>query len=137
MTPKEEVLARYRQVEHATDATGRLIGVRRLKVSQQIKVQELTPFLEGMSDITDAEGKVLSIARRSIPLIAASVCEIDGNHYPFPRTRAELDFIMDVLDEEGISAAVRAFGTLVTPKTEDVVEAADSEADDVVAAAKK
>jgi hypothetical protein len=43
MTPTEERLNRYRQIEREADALGRLIGVHRLKISQQLKIEEMTP----------------------------------------------------------------------------------------------
>lgn len=108
MTPTEEFTSRYRQVERVTDKMGRLIGVRRLKVSQQLKVSEMTPALEGFQEFFTEGDKKITIPRRSLPLIAASVCEIDGQAYAFPRSRAELDDMMDKLDEEGLAAAVQA-----------------------------
>ena len=41
-------------------------------------------------------------------MMAASVCEVDGNPWPFPRNRAELDAAYDQLDAEGIEAIVAA-----------------------------
>lgn len=113
MTPSEELISRYSRIERFTDAFGRLIGVRKLKISQQTKVSEYTPNLEGVSEVTmtDEEGreKVVQIARRTQMLIAAAVCEIDNVHIPFPKSRGELDAIADRLDEEGLVAAMTAY----------------------------
>lgn len=113
MTPSEEITSRYNRVERESDARGRIIGVRKLKVSQQLRVAEMTPGLEGLSEIsiTDketGEERTVKMDRRSIPLLAASVCEIDRVPIPFPKTRGELDAIMDSLDEDGIAAALAA-----------------------------
>jgi hypothetical protein len=42
MTPSEERLQRYSQIEREADALGRIIGVHRLKISQQLKISEFT-----------------------------------------------------------------------------------------------
>src|SRR5580693_6510193 len=110
MTPSEERLQRYRQIEREADALGRLIGVHRLTISQQLKIEEMTPALDGWTTLTDKDGADVKIPRRSLPLIAAAVCEMDNNPIPFPRTRGELDAILDRLDSEGIAAASLAFG---------------------------
>ena len=109
MTPSEELTSRYTRIEREADALGRVIGVRRLKVSQQVKVSEMTPSLEGNTEMTSEDGRSVRISRRSLPVVAASVCEIDGTMIPFARTRGELDAIMDRLDEEGLVAAVIAY----------------------------
>jgi hypothetical protein len=119
VTPSEERIQRYSQIEREADGLGRLIGVRRLKISQQIKVEEMTPALDGTTTLTDKDGIERKIPRRSLPMIAAAVCEVDNNPIPFPRNRGELDSVMDMLDGEGFAAASIAFGRLNPP---DVVE---------------
>lgn len=113
MTPSEEFTERYKTIKTRPDELGRVIGVRRLKPSQQVKISEMTPQLEGETEMAGAEGRTIKIPRRSLPMVAAAVCQIDGAMIPFPRTRAELDAIMDRLDEEGLLAAVQAYGELV------------------------
>ena len=108
MTPSEEILSRYSRVEREADALGRIIGVKRLRVSQQTAVSEMTPGLEGMAEI-ELPDRTVRIARRAQMLIAACVCEIDEHKIPFPKTRQELDAIADRLDEEGIVAAMVAY----------------------------
>jgi hypothetical protein len=116
MTPSEDITQRYLRVEREKDSIGRLIGVRKLKISQQTKIAEMTPGLEGEAEVIltgeDGEPKPVRIARRSQMLIAAAVCEIDGQNIPFARTRGELDAIADRLDEEGIIAAMMAYARL-------------------------
>jgi hypothetical protein len=139
MTPSEEIIGRYARVEREPDALGRLIGVRRLKVSQQTKVSEWTPGLEGVSEVQVPETKdpetgetiparAVEISRRTQMLVAAAVCEIDSIAIPFARSRGELDAIADRLDEEGLVAAMVAYGR---------VHAASTPTDGVVDAAKK
>lgn len=135
MTPSEELISRYARVEREADAFGRVIGVRKLKISQQTKVSEMTPGLEGESEVLmdDGEGgqKLVRISRRSQMLIASAVCEIDGIVIPFARNRGELDAIADRLDEEGLVAAMIAYARFIP------VRADGEEALDAIAEAKK
>jgi hypothetical protein len=113
----EAKIARYAAVEREADEFGRVIGVRRLKPSEQVKVTSLTADLTGYdeSDYTDpetGETKKLKFPHRITPLIAAAVCEIDGAKIPFAKTRGELDAMLDRLDAEGLKAAGTAFNRL-------------------------
>lgn len=125
MTPSEELIQRYSRVEREADVFGRLIGVRKLKVSQQTKVAEMTPGLEGNSEVRLPDDTVIRISRRSTMLIAAAVCEVDGVSISFPRNRGELDAIADRLDEEGLAAAVMAY-TRFQPQAAEGEEAPDA-----------
>lgn len=122
-TASEEYLNRYKQVEKASDSLGRLFTVGRLRPSQQIRINEMTPNLEGDSEIVDnATGKTYQMPRRAMPLLAAAVRMIDEDHIPFPRTRGELDAIIDRIDEPGFVAILEASGRLaggVVTKTDD------------------
>jgi len=108
VSASQEIIERYSKVEHADDTFGRVIGVRRLRVSQQIKISEMTPSLEGTVDQVGPDGKIVSMPRRMMPALAAAVCEIDGDKIPFPKSRGELDAVMDRLDIEGLMAAFEA-----------------------------
>jgi hypothetical protein len=125
-TPSEELINRYSRVEREADALGRLISVRRLRVSQQTKVAEMTPNLDGDSEVImtgeDGVEKTVRISRRGIMIVAASVSEIDGVPIPFARNRGELDSIADRLDEEGLAAAMKAL-TRFQPKVAEGEEA--------------
>jgi len=110
-TQSEEILGRYRQVEREADSRGRIIGIRRLKPSEQSKVVGMTADLGGYDLLPDLEDDTKPPGRMShrMPLMmAASVCEIDGNPIAFPRNRQELDSIYDQLDSEGLMAIVAA-----------------------------
>lgn len=138
MLASEELTSRYSKIERAPDDLGRVIGVRRLKLSQQIKINEMTPALDGETELVGDNGTT-RVSRRSLPLIAASVCEIDDVPVPFPRNRGELDAIMDRLDEEGLLAAVRATAKL-TPRPDPATaggEDGEGEPGSVADAAKK
>jgi hypothetical protein len=129
MTPSEEFVNRYARVEREADALGRVIGVRKLKISQQTKISEMTPGLEGESEVvmSDDQGgqKTVRIARRTQMLIASAVCEMDSIPIPFPRNRGELDAIADRLDEEGLIAAMVAYARF-QPKVAEGEEAPDA-----------
>ena len=116
MSKSDEIAARaakYNQIERVADTLGRVIGVRRLKPSQQLKVEEFAGNLTGTITMTDDRtGTSIEVPRRFPLMIAASVCEIDETPVPFPRNRAELDSVLDVLDDEGMTEVVEAFGKL-------------------------
>ena len=112
MSKSEEIAARaakYNRVERVSDSLGRVIGVRRLKPSQQLKVEEYSSDLTGVQTFTDDEtGKQIEVPRRTILFYAAAVCEIDDTPLPFPRNRGELDAVLDRLDDEGLTAVSSA-----------------------------
>ena len=116
MSKSDEIAARaakYNRIERVSDSLGRVIGVRRLKPSQQLRVEEFAGNLTGTVTMTDdRSGKSIEVPRRFPLMIAAAVCEIDETPVPFPKTRAELDAVLDVLDEEGMAAVVEAFGKI-------------------------
>jgi hypothetical protein len=110
---RDEAMKRYAKVERETDEFGRVIGVRRLRPSQQTRVEEFTPLLEGNRMDEDGKGGVVAVPRRVPMVVAAAVCEIDGNPVPFPKTRADLDATLDLLDVEGLTAANLAYMRLL------------------------
>jgi hypothetical protein len=134
MTPSEEFVVRYSKVERQADALGRLIGVRRLRPSQQTKVNEMTPGLTGDDEVSVFDEKTgaettMKTPRRLQMTIAAAVCEIDQIPIPFARNRGELDSIYDRLDREGMHAAMEAFWRLL-PKNESGDEGAADPTDE-------
>lgn len=106
-TESEVRLARYRQVEKEADAFGRVIGVRRLKPSEQARLQGMVADVTGF-DLAELEtGEQIPIPHKVPIMLAAVVCMIDEVLIPFAKNRAELDAIFDRLDREGIEAAGR------------------------------
>ena len=104
----EDFKDRYRQTEKAADASGLVITVGRLKVSQKQRIYGMTIDWEGSYEVKEPDGTIVEIPRRAQPMLAAMVREIDGHPHPFPRNRAELDSLMDNLDDEGFTAIMEA-----------------------------
>lgn len=111
-TEAEIRLARYRKVEREADEMGRIIGVRRLRPSEQGKLQGMTADLTGHEIVKTDDGQQISVSHRTPYVCAAAVCEIDGLPVPFPKNRGELDAIYDRLDYEGVKAAATAMARL-------------------------
>ena len=122
----EEIKARaerYNRVEKAADTMGRLIGVRRLKPSEEMRLTGITSDLDGFETSVDSKGEPMRIAKRAPFAVAAMVCEIDGIPFTFPKTRGELDAVYDRLDREGIEAAMSAYIKMEGQDKPDDVEA--------------
>jgi hypothetical protein len=130
-TASEDILARaakYNRIEFHPDELGRLIGVKQLKLSEQLKIQEMAPGLEGSTLTEGEDGKMIELPK-TLPLImAASVRKIDDQDIPFPRDRRSLDAILDRLDSEGLAAAGAALGKFMPKKAK--VEGDESEGDE-------
>ena len=94
MLASEEILARYKKTVSKIDSLDRTITVGKLKPSQQVQVMTLAD--------TDLRAPL------NIMQIAAAVRKIDDVPYPFPKSKAELMAVVDVLDDEGLAAALEA-----------------------------
>ena len=112
----EEIAKRYAKVEREIDKFGRVIGVRKLRPAQQMRVSEWTD--------TKNEGV------QGAFFLAACVCEVDAAPIAFPKSREDLDMTINMLDAEGIEAASAAFVRLVKEADQ------PANAEEVVAAAK-
>jgi hypothetical protein len=126
MTTESEVkLARYNTIEKEADKFGRVIGVRRLKPSEQTKVAGMASDLTGSDEVTAPDGTKVQVPHRMPLLLASAVCMIDDARIPFPRSRGELDAIYDRLDVEGLTAAGAAMTRLSAAEgVEDPIEEA-------------
>lgn len=124
-------ISRYRQIERESDAMGRLIGVRRLKPSEQGRMHGMLSDLDkSMVRLPDPiTGEVIELEVKIQYYLAAAVCEIDRIPISFPRNRGELDAILDRLDMEGIAAAGKAVLRL-NPKVAD--DGGEGESDPLV-----
>lgn len=116
-TESEAKLARYSEIMKEADAFGRVIGVRRLKPSEQAKIAGMTSELVGYDELLNESGAKVQVPHRMPLLLAAAVCMIDDSHIPFPRNRGELDAIYDRLDLEGMEAAGKAW-LRISPRSE-------------------
>jgi hypothetical protein len=116
-TESEIKLARYKQVEKEADEFGRVIGVRRLRPSEQTRLQGMVSDVTGHDKILTDDGEEVEIPHRVPIMLAAAVCMINDVHIAFPKNRAELDAIFDRLDTEGVTAAGKAMVRL--NKTDD------------------
>lgn len=120
MSKSDEIAARqarYNRVERVVDAAGRTIGVKMLKPSQRIRVEEMAPNLTGSEPVTtapDEEGRVRTFDMPKIArlIFAASVVEVDDAVFSFPRDRGELDSVVDMLDDEGMAAVAEGIAKL-------------------------
>jgi hypothetical protein len=112
---------RYSYVEREADKRGRIIGVRRLRLSEQTRLTAMTPDLGGLDEIQnpDAPGTTQLVPQRAQYYIVAMVCEINGAHIPFARNRGELDAVMDRLDMIGMDAAGAAVSRLLRMDAEE------------------
>lgn len=121
-TESEVKLARYSQKEKEVDKFDRIIVVRRLKPSERLKVSGMAADnFSGGDKIKNAEGEDYEVPHVLGLIVAASVCQIDEMHIPFPRNIGELMAIYDRLDIEGIEAAGKAMMRLMA--TETVIDA--------------
>jgi len=127
MSKSEEIAARaakYQRIEREADTIGRIIGVRRLKPSETLRVEEMSPNLEGVNrgayiDADTGERKEVEVPKRLNLFLAAAVCEVNSVPYVFPDSRAKLDAMLNMLDEEGLSAAMKALNKFAPPKEEE------------------
>ncbi|UGY23720.1 hypothetical protein HU675_0038205 [Bradyrhizobium septentrionale] len=117
-TQSEMIMARYKRIEREADDLGRVIGVRKLRPSEQTKLTGMTPDLAGSGEHITPDGVKHFVPDRLPLAIAAAVCEINSAPIPFPRTRGELDAVFDMLDAEGLAAASRALAKLQTAETQ-------------------
>lgn len=123
----EEIEARHKKysaTQTAADSLGRLISVRRLKPSQQLTIEGLASDLMGSMVIIDpSTGREIEVPRNMPLKLAATVVEIDGNPVTFPKTRPELNALLDRLDDEGMGAVAEALSKFGVPDSVEDVEA--------------
>jgi len=121
-TESEAKLARYNTIEKEADAWNRVIGLRRLKPSEETKLAGMTPDLTGFEEALNEKGETIRVSHRLVMMVVASVCYISDENgevrIPFPRNRGELDAMYDRLDREGLGAAGRAMARLNPPPAE-------------------
>jgi hypothetical protein len=100
---------RYNRIEKEADSLGRIIGIRRLKPSEEMRITGLTADLDGFNQALGENGDTIQVPKRAPYFVCAMVCEVDGFPFTMPKTRGELDAVYDRLDKEGIEAAMKAY----------------------------
>jgi hypothetical protein len=128
--------SKYRAVEREAADDGRIIGVRRLRPSEKLRISGLTQDLNGADEVDEQvdgpdgqkikTGKTFAVPHRLPLIIVASVCEIGEAKVGFPKDRRELDARYDMLDDVGVAAASRAWARLMAdnPSTEEMKDLA-------------
>ena len=88
----------------ATDADGRVIGLRKLAALDRLRLfKALGPAL------------VDNAAYFGVAFLAASVCELDGVPVPFPANEAQLEGIVARLGDVGLDAVSARLETELAP----------------------
>ncbi len=88
----------------AIDAFGRTITVEMLTSEQEAVVRRMGSSAEKplRPDLVDTFNITAAVRR-------VSEAGIDSRHFEIPKCRSDLDLVLDVLDNEGIEAARRAY----------------------------
>lgn len=102
----------YNNIERITDRRGRTFGVKRLRPSQINRIREMAPKLDGEITVEMADGQVVKWPKIQELFLAASICEINGIRIPFPNNRAELDSMLDRMDD-GMPRVAEALAKLI------------------------
>lgn len=109
-TPSQQITKP--KIVTVTDALGRKIEVRKLKVLDQMR-------------LFDVVGKERSVNEKYMvyAMLAYSVSQIDNDPIPSPTTMIALEMTVQQLDDEGFVAVTRAFSENFLPadRTEDEV----------------
>lgn len=102
-SPTQQVIAKANAETIVTDATGRVIKIKKPGVLAQYRLVEIVGAEAAKNDV------YMSMV---LPLIF--VAEIDDKPLPQPRSKAEVDALIQRLDEDGIAAVMKgvqeAFG---------------------------
>lgn len=101
--PSEEVVEQANKVTYVTDARGRRIGLKKPGILAQYRLVEML----GDSARNEAfMGMILPVT---------FVVQIDDDEVPFPRTRRELDALIQRIDEDGLLAIQQGLVGMVIP----------------------
>jgi hypothetical protein len=100
----DQIKADATRIERATDAAGRVIGVKKLNFLETHRITRLLGADAGNPTALEQA------------LMTASVVEIEGQPIPKPATLLQLEATMSRLDFHGLSAAIKAMNRF-TPVT--------------------
>jgi hypothetical protein len=92
-TPSQQIVDDGNEIKFVTDAKGRSIGVRKIKMSIRRRV------LKTLTAASAGKGSYLGLC-----MMAASVDSIDGEKVAFPSTELQFDALIDRIDDEGLEA---------------------------------
>lgn len=95
-TPAQQLIAKANAESSVTDATGRVIKLKKPGVLAQYRLVEIVGAEAAKNDV------YMSMV---LPLIF--VTEIDDKPLLQPRTKAEVDALIQRLDEDGIAAVMK------------------------------
>ena len=107
MSVLDDIRKKYAKSESVADELGRILRVQRLDPSQKLAILEMTD--------SQREDVILQL------ILTASVRFVDDIAVPFPKTRAELNMTMRMLDEEGLQAVVKAYEKLAGVSQEEAL----------------
>jgi hypothetical protein len=91
-TPTEAVATAAQTQVLVTDARGRVIAVHKLTLLNYYQ-------------LTKAMGETTNSAAQDLAITAASVRRIDTLDFAMPRTERDVEFLMQMLDFDGLAAA--------------------------------
>lgn len=110
MSVLDKIREKYAKTETVSDEYGRILVVRRLNTSQRLAVREMA--LTGDPEVVGTM------------TLGASVVSIDDIVFPFPKTRQELNSTLDILDDQGLGALIKAYQKFNDLSGEGTIDAA-------------
>jgi hypothetical protein len=110
MSVLEKIRDKYAKTETVSDEYGRIIVVRRLNTSQRLAVREMAN-----SGNPEVVGTMT---------LGASIVSIDDIVFPFPQNRKELNANLDVLDDPGLEALIKAYQKFNELSGQETIDAA-------------
>ena len=96
-TPSEQIVKAANFTDTITDPVGRALAVRRLNALDKLRMLEVVGPENSRNE-----------AFLGIATVACHVTAIDGDPVAFPRTRGQLDALVQRLDDHGIAAVASA-----------------------------
>ena len=104
-TPSAQIIADANRVVQVTDTRGRVFGIR--KVTTSIR------RLVGLAVAGENQSKPMYMGQ---VMLAACVCEIDGNKVPLPQNDLQFGALIDRIDDDGFQAIGPAYQANFMPK---------------------
>jgi hypothetical protein len=108
--PAAQIVRQAAEVEKVTDASGRVIGIRRLNALENMRLASLA----GPADVQNPVWMLYAMC-------AYSVIDIDGELIAKPGSKAQIEALVHRLDSDGIGAIIQA----VAPEMQDALGEAE------------